>query len=179
MSISVFTLGHSNRALEDFLALLGAHAIERIVDVRTVPKSRHNPQFVQSALEQSLADAGVDYRHMKRLGGLRKPAADSSNTGWRNSAFRAYADHMQTSAFTAAIDELVALAHDARTAVMCAEAVPWRCHRSLIGDALVVRDITVIDIMSATQARPHELTSFAHVEGTSVTYPAPQSELPL
>lgn len=179
MSTSVFTLGHSNRTIEDFLALLGAHAIERIVDVRTVPKSRHNPQFEQSALQRSLADAGIGYRHMKRLGGLRKPAAGSINTAWRNSAFRAYADHMQTSAFAAAIDELLALAREARTAVMCAEAVPWRCHRSLIGDALVVRDITVIDIMSATQARPHELTSFAHVEGTSVTYPAPQSELPL
>lgn len=178
-SSRVYTVGHSNRTIEAFLEILAAHSIERIVDVRTVPKSRHNPQFAQEALRQSLADAGVDYRHMKALGGLRKPAADSVNTGWRNDAFRAYADHMQSAEFEAAVTELVALAREARTAVMCAEAVPWRCHRSLIGDALLVRAFEVVDIMSATQARPHELTSFAHVDGAVITYPASQSELPL
>lgn len=178
-SAHIYTLGHSTRTIEDFLALVAAFTLERIVDVRTVPQSRRNPQFAQQQLERSLAEAGIDYRHMKALGGLRKPAAHSLNTGWRNASFRAYADHMQTAEFAVAIEALVALASDRRTAVMCAEAVPWRCHRSLIGDALLVRGVAVVDIMSATQSRSHELTSFAHVEGTSITYPPPQSELPL
>lgn len=177
--MALFTIGHSTRTTEAFLALLGAYAIARIVDVRTLPKSRRNPQFARENLERSLSDAGIAYTHMKTLGGLRKPARDSINSGWRNDAFRGYADHMQTSEFAVAVDALIALAHGARTAVMCAEAVPWRCHRSLLGDALLVRGVDVVDIISATQSRPHELTSFAHVEGTDITYPAAQSELPL
>ena len=176
---TVYTLGHSTHATEAFLAMLHAYGIERLVDVRTVPQSRRNPQFTQQTLEQSLAGAGIEYRHVKALGGLRKPARDSVNTGWRNAAFRGYADHMQTQEFGKAVDELVALARERRTAVMCAEAVPWRCHRALIGDALLVRDVNVVDIISVTQSGPHELTSFAHVEGRQITYPGAQSELPL
>lgn len=177
--MTVYTIGHSTHAIEDFVAMLHACSIERIVDVRTVPKSRHNPQFVQSSLQASLAEAGIEYRHMKSLGGLRKPAAGSVNAGWRNASFRGYADYMQTPEFAEAVGTLAALASEKRTAVMCAEAVPWRCHRSLIGDALLVRDIAVTDIMSTTQTKPHELTSFARVDGTAITYPPPQSELPL
>lgn len=176
---TVYTIGHSTHAIAHFLEMLAEYAIERVVDVRTVPKSRHNPQYVRESLERSLGEAGIDYRHMKSLGGLRKPAADSINTGWRVSTFRGYADYMQTDEFSRALDELVALAREKTTAVMCAEAVPWRCHRSLIGDALLVRGVAVIDIMSATQSKPHAMTSFARVEGTTITYPPSQPDLPL
>ncbi len=159
--------------------MLRAHAIERLVDVRTVPRSRRNPQFEQASLARALPAAGIDYRHMKALGGLRKARADSVNAGWRNASFRGYADYMQTPEFSAAIETLLAVAADKSTVVMCAEAVPWRCHRSLIGDALLVRGIEVCDIFSATQVKPHALTPFAAVEGLRVTYPGAQPDLPL
>lgn len=178
-STTVYTIGHSTHPIDEFLAILRAHSIARLVDVRTVPRSRRNPQFEQSSLEASLVGAGIEYRHMKSLGGLRKTRADSVNTAWRNASFRGYADYMQSPEFAAAIEDLVALAGEKRTAVMCAEAVPWRCHRSLIGDALIVRDVDVVDILDRTQSRPHMLTSFAHVEGTRITYPPAQPELPL
>jgi uncharacterized protein (DUF488 family) len=174
---TVYTIGHSTRPLDEFLAILRAHSIERLVDVRTVPRSRRNPQFEQVSLMQSLPRAGIEYRHMKALGGLRKPRPDSANIGWRNASFRGYADYMQSEEFAAAIEELIALAAARRTAVMCAEVVPWRCHRSLIGDALGARGVPVLDILSAEKAKPHELTSFARVDGTRITYPAAQSKL--
>jgi len=146
--------------------------VKRVVDVRTIPRSRTNPQFNRESLTESLADAGIGYRHLAELGGLRHARKDSLNTGWRNASFRGYADYMQTPEFEAAIKSLIEAAKREQVTIMCAEAVPWRCHRSLIGDALKVRGFAVADIMSATRTQPHELTSFAKVEGTQVTYPA-------
>src|SRR5947209_14523355 len=128
--ISLLTVGHSNRPLPDFLTLLQSHAVELLVDIRTVPKSRHNPQFNKENLPQSLADAGIEYLHMPGLGGLRHARKDSPNTAWRNLSFRGYADYMQTPDFERYLLELIELASSRRLAIMCAEAVPWRCHRS-------------------------------------------------
>ncbi len=174
---SIFTLGHSTLPIERFIAVLRAYGIELVVDVRTVPRSRHNPQFNSDALAQSLAGEGIDYRHMPDLGGLRKPRAGSPNTGWRNASFRGYADHMQSEAFAAALMRLIDLSREQRLAMMCAEAVPWRCHRSLIADALVVRGLPVVEILSPGTHRMHELTPFASVEGTRLTYPPEQASL--
>jgi uncharacterized protein (DUF488 family) len=168
----VQTIGHSTRTIEEFIALLQAHAVTRVVDVRTVPRSRHNPQFNRETLPVSLQPAGIGYVHVAELGGLRHTTRDSINIGWRNASFRGYADYMQTPEFQQAIDQLIQLANQDRIAVMCAEAVPWRCHRSLIADALLVRGIRSEDIMSATRRQVHVLTSFAKVEGTQITYPA-------
>jgi uncharacterized protein (DUF488 family) len=142
------------------------------MDVRTIPKSRHNPQFNSDALAGSLRDAGIAYTHVPGLGGLRRARADSANAAWRNPSFRGYADYMQTPAFAEHLAEVVALAKSERIALMCAEAVPWRCHRSLIADALVARGVAVEEIVSETRRTPHKLTPFARVEGTLVTYPA-------
>ena len=168
----VATIGHSNRSLEDFIALLREHRIDEVVDVRTVPKSRHNPQFGGEALAASLHAEGLGYRYMAGLGGLRHSPKDSINRGWRNSSFRGYADYMQSEEFAQNIDVLMDVARAQRVTVMCAEAVPWRCHRSLIGDALLVRGVAVEDIIGPGLARPHRLTAFAHVEGLRITYPA-------
>lgn len=168
---TIFTIGHSNRSIEEFVALLRENGIEVLVDIRTVPKSRHNPQFGQDQLPESLADHGIAYRHMADLGGLRKTSEDSINTGWRNTSFRGYADYMQTDTFVQAVEELVDIGEESSTVIMCAEAVPWRCHRSLVGDALLVRDVDVIDIMGPGSARPHKMTPFAVVGGTTITYP--------
>lgn len=170
---TVFTIGHSTHPLDEFVRMLDANGIRRLVDVRTVPGSRHNPQFGEKALAASMPEAGVDYVWMKELGGLRHtPAgAPTVNGAWRNASFRNYADYMQTPEFSAAIGELVVAAREQVVAIMCAEAVPWRCHRSLIGDALLARGLRVLDIMSATSTKPHELTSFAKVDGTRVWYP--------
>lgn len=171
----ILTVGHSTRPIDDFVELLKAHGVERVVDVRTVPKSRRNPQFGQDALPGSLAAAGIGYTHMPALGGLRRARPDSPNTGWRNASFRGYADYMQTPAFAAAMEDLLSLAKKQTVALMCAEAVPWRCHRSLIADALLVRGIGAEDISSPSRRSPHELTPFARVQGTKVTYP-PEGE---
>jgi uncharacterized protein (DUF488 family) len=168
----VLTIGHSTRAIEEFIHILQAQGVETLVDVRTVPRSRHNPQFERVALLKSLPAAGIAYRHMPALGGLRHAHRDSVNTGWRNASFRGYADYMQTPEFAAALAELIALDRQSRVAIMCAEAVPWRCHRSLIADALTVRGIPVEHIMTAAVRNPHKLTPFAHVEGDRITYPA-------
>ncbi len=173
-STTVYTIGHSTRPIEDFVALLKEHAIELVADVRTAPGSRRHPQFGAESLRASLAREGIGYRHLRSLGGLRRPAAESPNTGWRNASFRGYADYMQSAEFGDALETLIALAAEQRTAVMCAEAVPWRCHRSLIGDALLVRGIEVVDILGPKQTRPHTLTPFAVVEGTHITYPPPR-----
>ena len=152
--------------------MLAAHGIERLVDVRSIPKSRRVPQFNSDELAASLREKGIEYVHMKSLGGLRHANKDSANLGWRNASFRGYADYMGTEEFRAGIARLLELAREKRTAIMCAEAVPWRCHRSLIGDALLVRGIAVEDIMTASSLRPHKLTPFARVVGEAVTYPA-------
>jgi uncharacterized protein (DUF488 family) len=167
----VLTLGHSTRPIEEFLRMLTGHHVEMLIDVRTIPRSRRNPQFEQQALAASLADAGIDYRHMPELGGLRKPRRDSTNTAWRHAGFRGYADYMQSPAFAAAIEKLVSLAADRTVAVMCAEAVPWRCHRSLIADALAARSVAAYEIVSEASTRPHRLTAWARVDGDRVTYP--------
>lgn len=167
----VFTIGHSTRTIEEFIRLLQANAVARVVDVRTVPRSRHNPQFNRDTLPASLKAAGIGYTHMAELGGLRHSTKDSINMGWRNASFRGYADYMQTPEFRQALDELIALTQQDRVALMCAEAVPWRCHRSLIADALLVRGIRSEDIQSETRCLVHTLTPFAMVRGTTITYP--------
>lgn len=167
----VYTIGHSTRPLIDFVALLHAHGVARLADVRTIPKSRRHPHFTLEALSASLPAAGIGYRHVPGLGGLRKPAPDSPNSGWRHSGFRGYADYMQTPAFASAIEDLMEWSSDAPTAVMCAEAVWWQCHRQLIADALVARGLDVRHIMSAKAAEAHRLTSFARVDGERVSYP--------
>jgi uncharacterized protein (DUF488 family) len=171
MSDTVFTIGHSTRPLDEFVGMLAAHDVSTLVDVRTIAKSRHNPQYAQDALAESLPAAGIRYLRLEELGGLRHTTKDSVNGAWRNASFRGYADYMQTPQFAAGIDRLLRVARENPTAIMCAEAVPWRCHRSLIGDALLVRDVRVLDIMSANSAKPHSMTKFARVDGTSITYP--------
>ncbi len=175
-SPTVFTIGHSTRSLEELVELLRAHGVERLVDVRTVPRSRHNPQFNHLALSKALHNRHFSYRHLKALGGLRHAHRDSTNTGWRNASFRGFADYMQTASFSAGLEKLIELATEKPTVIMCAEAVPWRCHRSMIADALVVRGIPVRHILTAGTARPHTLTPFAQVRGTEVTYPPPVNE---
>ena len=168
----VLTIGHSTRPIEDFIALLRAHGVTKLIDVRTVPRSRHNPQFGREQLPASLEAAGIRYCHEAALGGLRKPSDDSPNKGWRNTSFRGYADHMQTAEFRDAIARLIAWTKSGeRLALMCAEAVPWRCHRSLIADALLVRGLKCEDIRSLTRRMPLRLTRFAQVRGTDITYP--------
>lgn len=151
--------------------LLQAFAIKLVADIRTVPRSRKNPQFESEALARSLESGDIGYVHMPKLGGLRHPQKDSVNAGWENLSFRGYAEYMQTDEFTSGLDELIRAAERQQTAIMCAEAVPWRCHRSLVGDALLVRHFDVLDIFSATNTRPHKLTAWAQVEGDRVTYP--------
>jgi uncharacterized protein (DUF488 family) len=166
------TIGHSTRPIDEFVAMLNAHGVRRLIDVRTVPRSRANPQYNLEALESRLRDAGIGYEHMKALGGLRRPRKDSPNTGWRNESFRGYADYMQTPEFASALDALIEAAAQEAVAVMCAEAVPWRCHRSLIADSLTARGYPVEHIMSAAKSDRHTMTSFARLEGTWLTYPA-------
>ncbi len=168
---AIYTIGHSTHTIEEFLAILQAHGIQQLVDVRTIPRSRHNPQFNRESLPASLKKAGIAYRHMPGLGGLRHARPDSTNTAWRNASFRGYADYMQTADFHKNLEELIRLAAEKQTTIMCAEAVPWRCHRSLIADALTARGIPALEITSAKQAKPHALTPFAKVQGTEVSYP--------
>jgi hypothetical protein len=168
----VLTVGHSTRTLAEFIRLLQIHAVTRVVDVRTMPRSRHNPQFNKDSLALALEKAGLGYVHIPGLGGLRHAERDSINVGWRNASFRGYADYMQTSEFERSLEKLIRLTNRDRIALMCAEAVPWRCHRSLIADTLLVRGIRTEDIMSPTRRQLHSLTPFAKVCGTTITYPA-------
>ena len=167
----IFTIGHSTRPIDEFIRLLNAHGVQHLVDVRKIPQSRHNPQFGREQLSTSLEPEGIRYTHMPGLGGLRRPRKDSQNLGWRNLSFRGYADYMQTPEFDENLDRCIALAKEGSIALMCAESVPWRCHRSLIADALLARGIDVREIRSATEATPHKVTPWARVEGTKVTYP--------
>ncbi len=167
----ILTIGHSTRTIETFIELLRTHGVRRLVDVRTIPRSRHNPQFNRDTLPKTLGPAGIGYTHMEELGGLRHPRGDSPNGGWRNSSFRGFADYMQTPEFEAGLETLIQAAGSGQIAIMCAEAVPWRCHRSLIADALKVRGCRVEHIMSLTRTQPHSLTPFVSVDGTHITYP--------
>ena len=168
----IFTIGHSTHTADEFLALLEAHRVAGVADVRAVPRSRRHPHFSGDALAALLERRGIAYTHFPGLGGHRKPRADSANGGWQHPAFRGYADHMETVAFRTALDMLVTSARDRRTAIMCAEAKWWQCHRQLIADALVARGFHVRHIMSATNAPDHTLTAFALVVGDQVRYPA-------
>ncbi len=168
----IYTVGHSTRSLAELVEILRAHGVKRLVDVRTIPRSRHNPQFNRETLSKALHNRHLSYRHMKMLGGLRHARPDSINAGWRNASFRGFADYMQTPPFAEALDKLLTLAAEKPTAIMCAEAVPWRCHRSLIADALTARGYEVRDIMGVANAKSHRLTPMARVRGQQVTYPA-------
>lgn len=168
----VLTIGHSNRSIEAFLNILQVYGVKRVVDIRTIPRSLHNPQFNRDALPETLQKVGIGYTHMAELGGLRHAREGSLNAGWHNASFRGFADYMQTPAFEAGLKALIQAAKREQVVIMCAEAVPWRCHRSLIGDALKARDIEVEDILSETRKQAHRLTPFARVEGRLVTYPA-------
>ena len=169
--MTIYTVGHSTRPIEDFIALLAAHGVGQLIDIRTIPRSRTNPQFNRDTLPKTLERAGMAYGNMPALGGLRRARPDSPNTAWRNPSFRGYADYMQTSEFAEAVAQLIEIAQGKQTAIMCAEAVPWRCHRSLVAGALTARGVPVEDILSPTRRSPHKLTPFAKVEGTRVWYP--------
>ena len=171
-SLMVMTIGHSTRPAKELIHLLKAHQVRRLVDVRTVPRSRYNPQFNRSDLSLALHSARLHYSYMPGLGGFRHACRDSLNTGWRNASFRGFADYMQTPEFRTNLDKLIKLANSERVAIMCAEAVPWRCHRSLIADALMARGIEVREITGDIRTRPHTLTPWGKVNGTQVTYPA-------
>jgi uncharacterized protein (DUF488 family) len=168
--VTIYTVGHSTRPLGDFLELLAAHDIGQLVDIRSIPRSRRHPHFSADGLAASLGAARIVYRPLRALGGLRKPGADSRNTAWRAEGFRGYADYMETQAFVDGLDELVVLAGAMPTAIMCAEAVPWRCHRQLVADALVARGVEVRHITSISSAPLHTLTDFAQVEQGRVAY---------
>ncbi len=172
MKTLIYTIGHSTRPLEAFIALMKTYAIETVVDVRKIAKSRYNPQYGEDVLRKRLGESGITYLRFEGLGGLRPTTPDSINTGWKNKSFRGYADYMQTPEFEESVEKLITLAAESQTVIMCAETVPWRCHRSLIGDALVIRGIAVEDIISESSCTPHKLTSFAKVEGDTIIYPA-------
>ncbi|HXX71892.1 MAG TPA: DUF488 domain-containing protein [Candidatus Acidoferrum sp.] len=163
--------------MDRFLALLEANAVRQVLDIRTIPRSRHNPQFDSLALAASLRAAHIRYVHLKELGGLRHARPDSVNLGWRNPSFRGFADYMQTPAFEKALSRAIKWAEARSTALVCAEAVPWRCHRSLVADALTVRGIRVLEIINDRPPAEHKLTPFAHVHGSSITYPAEEASL--
>jgi uncharacterized protein (DUF488 family) len=171
-TLTLFTIGHSTRSIEEFIGLLTAHGIRQLVDVRRFPASRRYPHFNGADLAQSLKAAGIEYHHMRALGGRRPSKRDSINLGWRNAGFRGYADYMQTDEFWGAVEELMRYGETKKTAIMCAEAVPWRCHRNLISDALVTKGRQVSHILSASKVDHHALTSFAKVSAERLLYPA-------
>lgn len=168
---TIYTVGHSTHTIEQFIDILKKYGIEEVVDIRTVPKSRHNPQFNLDLLADVLNKNQIGYIHIKELGGFRRPVKDSVNKGWEHPAFRGFADYMQTKEFEKGIHHLLALANTKTVVIMCAEAVPWKCHRRLISDSLLIRGIKVIEILSLTEAHPHLLTPWAHVEDLNITYP--------
>jgi uncharacterized protein (DUF488 family) len=171
----IYTIGHSTRSLEEFIALLREHAVGRLADIRRYPGSRRYPHFSGESLQRSLPDAGIEYVHFDELGGRRKPLPDSRNAAWENDQFRGYADHMATKEFDAAVGRL--LDSDKPTAVMCAEAVPWRCHRNLLSDDLVRRGLEVIHILGPGSSKPHTLNAMARIEKDRVVYPPEQGGL--
>lgn len=170
-TLTIYTVGHSTRPLEELTAILRERGVTLLADVRTSPHSRHNPQFNTETMPAAMAAAGIAYRHLKELGGLRRPMPDSPNCGWHNASFRGYADYMLTDQFAEALARVIDLAGHETVAVMCAETVPWRCHRSLLSDALVIRGIRVEHLISPGHSRPHRLTPFAQVDGLAIAYP--------
>jgi uncharacterized protein (DUF488 family) len=169
----IFSIGHSTRPIDELIELLRDHGIRTLVDIRSIPRSRRNPQYEQLALRQAIESAGLSYKYLPALGGRRRAAKDSTNTGWLNAAFRGYADYMQTDAFEQGLTELLELDREAGpVAIMCSEAVPWRCHRSMVADALVARGVPVAHILGAGPTRRHGLNPMARVGGKSVNYPA-------
>lgn len=176
--VHLYTIGHSTRTLEELVGLLRDSGVSILADIRTIPRSRHNPQFEQEALRTGLSRRRIRYVHLPALGGLRHARKDSPNGGWRNASFRGYADYMQTADFERGLSELADLTQEGTVAVMCAEAVPWRCHRSLVADALTVRGAHVEHITGPGQSHPHRLTPFAQVEGTRITYPPEDPDAP-
>ena len=178
-ALTIWTVGHSTRSIEDFLTLLKAHNIESLVDVRHYPGSRRYPQFNKEHLAESLAKVGIDYHHLLKLGGRRRPRPDSRNTAWRNEAFRGYADYMESEAFAEGIRGLINFAQEKRVAIMCAEAVWWRCHRSLITDYLKAHGHKVLHIQSATKAEEHPFTSAARIVNGKLSYQAAEAEAEL
>lgn len=175
MPTTIYTIGHSTHSLDDFICILQVYQIQVLVDVRSYARSWHNPQFNEDTFAPSLLNRGIQYHHLEGLGGRRRTSPDSVNTAWKNSSFRGYADYMQTPAFASALDELIEIANGMNTAIMCAEAVPWRCHRSLIGDALLARGIQVMDIFDEKTSKPHQLTPWAKVTSHQVIYPGEES----
>jgi uncharacterized protein (DUF488 family) len=169
----LYTIGHSTHSIEEFIALLNAHEVRHLVDVRSIPKSRHVPQFNTDEFASSLRGADIGYTHIKALGGRRSTRKDSINTGWRNASFRGYADYMATPQFGEGLAALTAVALATSTVIMCAEAVPWRCHRSLIADAMMLQGWEVRDILTGAPAREHKLTPFLKAVNGQPTYPAP------
>lgn len=176
MTELIYTIGHSTHPIDEFIGILKAYEIEEVVDVRTIPKSRHNPQFNEEELRAELRKHDIGYVRIEGLGGLRHTSKASVNTAWRNASFRGYADYIQTPEFAKAIGDLIDLSKTKQIVIMCAEAVPWRCHRSLIGDALLVRHIDVVDILSEKSSKPHKMTPWAKVDGERITYPGPAPE---
>jgi uncharacterized protein (DUF488 family) len=174
---TVLTIGHSTRSRTALVAALTAHGVRRLVDIRTIPRSRHNPQFNREELAEALPAAGIAYEHRPGLGGLRRPRPDSPNDGWRNSGLRGFADYMQTAEFGRELETLLKEARSERLAIMCAEAVPWRCHRSLVADALSMHGMPVEHIIDESHRLPHKLTAFARIDGTHITYPAAEERL--
>lgn len=168
----IFTIGHSTHPLDEFIKLLQAHGIQAVVDVRTIPRSRHNPQFNEDDLKKSLREAHIRYKHIKKLGGLRHTKKESINLGWHNTSFRGFADYMATPEFLEGLESLIKIASLRETVIMCAEAVPWHCHRSLIADALTKKGWLVRDIMSRTSAAKHRLTAFLRMKKGQIIYPA-------
>ena len=171
MKTVIYTIGHSTHTVDEFIKILHTYNIEEVIDIRTIPKSRHNPQFNIDKLKESLLTFNIYYKQMKGLGGFRHTTVASINMAWENEAFRGFADYMQTNEFEKSLLELINISLKKQVVIMCAEAVPWRCHRSLIGDALVVRNIYVEDIMTVKVSKPHKLTPWARVGGYSITYP--------
>jgi uncharacterized protein (DUF488 family) len=178
LKLTILTIGHSTRTLPEFVEMLKAYHVTLVVDVRSVPRSRHNPQFNKETLPATLKVEGVNYVHMPEIGGLRRPKPDSVNIAWQNKSFRGYADYMQTKEFIEQLLDLIAFARENRVAIMCAEALPWRCHRSLIADALVVRNVKVEHIIGKDSTINHKLSEWAHLEGTKITYPLFTKETP-
>ena len=174
----IYTIGHSTHPIDEFIRILDAFEIKQVIDVRTIHRSRHNPQFNEEELGESLRQHEIEYARLEGLGGLRHMAKNSENTAWKNASFRGFADYMQTPDFSRSVEELIERARDKQSVIMCAEAVPWRCHRSLIGDALLVRNIGVEDIYNETNSKPHLLTPWAKVDGNRITYPGPTSLSP-
>jgi len=173
----IFTIGHSTRSLETFLQILKAYRVKVLVDVRKIPHSKHNPQFNQETFSEKLNEAGYKYLHIPELGGFRRPKPDSRNLGWRSAGFRGFADYMESREFEESLEKLVKIATQGGVSIMCAEAFPWRCHRRLLSDALMIRGFQVEHILSLTKSHPHRLHPSAKVEGGILTYPKGEGEI--